>query len=108
MRKTTTILTTTAAVFAFASLIGVSAPFGGAEAQMVNGPEVTWRVSLWGSFEAALDAQIALGIALVADHADGGFMNEVDIGAKLPGDADRLGIAAGVVVEKNRFGISHD
>ncbi len=52
MKKTTILLSATTAAFAFASLIGVSAPISSAKAQMVDGPEVTWRVSLWGKRRA--------------------------------------------------------
>lgn len=52
MKKTTKFLTVTAAASAFAMTLGVSAPMSPAEAQMVDGPEVTWRVSLWGKRRA--------------------------------------------------------
>jgi len=54
-----------------------------------------------------LYAKIALGIALIADHADGWFMDEIDIRTKFPGNTHSLRVSAGVVVEKNCFGISH-
>ena len=52
MRKTTKLLTVTAAAAAFAFMAGDSAPIPSAEAQMVDGPKVTWRVSLWGKRRA--------------------------------------------------------
>ena len=57
--------------------------------------------------DLALDAQIALRIALVADHADGRFVDQADIGAQRARDADRLRVAAGVVVEKHGSGFCH-
>jgi len=52
MRKSTKYLTTTVAASAFALTLGVSVPVSTAEAQMVDGPKVTWRVSLWGKRRA--------------------------------------------------------
>lgn len=52
MGKTTKYLTTSVAAAAFALTLSVSAPVSAAEAQMVDGPEVTWRVSLWGKRRA--------------------------------------------------------
>ena len=52
MRKTTKYLTVSATATAFALTLGVSVPFNTAEAQMVDGPKVTWRVSLWGKRRA--------------------------------------------------------
>lgn len=52
-----------------------------------------------------LHTQIALGIALVADHADGRFMNQIDVRAKLPSDANRLRISTRIIVKKNLFRI---
>jgi hypothetical protein len=34
-------------------------------------------------------------------------MDQIDIRAKLPRDAHCLGISAGIVIEQNRFEISH-
>jgi hypothetical protein len=58
--------------------------------------------------DLALHPEIALGIALVANHPDRGLMNEIDVGAEFSRDADGLRIAAGIIVKKNRSGISHD
>jgi hypothetical protein len=35
-------------------------------------------------------------------------MNEIDVRAKFPRDANRLGVAAGIVIEKDHVRISHD
>ena len=49
--------------------------------------------------DLALHAQIALGITLVADHADGRFVDQVDVRSKLSRDANGLCISAGVAIE---------
>jgi len=52
MRSSTRILAASVAASAIALVLGVSAPVSTAKAQMVEGPEVTWRVSLWGKRRA--------------------------------------------------------
>lgn len=52
MRFSTRILAASFVAPAVALVLGVSAPVSTAQAQMVEGPEVTWRVSLWGKRRA--------------------------------------------------------
>jgi hypothetical protein len=52
-----------------------------------------------------LDANIALAVALIPDHSNGRRVNEVEIGAKLPCNAIRLGVTAGVLIDKDGLGI---
>ena len=63
--------------------------------------------ALMDRLDLPLYPEIALGIALVANHPDRGLMNEIDVGAKFSRDANRLRIAPGIIVKKNRSGISH-
>lgn len=47
------------------------------------------------------DAEVALAVALGADHADRRLVDEVGIGAEYASHPDRLAGAAGVAVDEN-------
>jgi hypothetical protein len=55
-----------------------------------------------------LYTKIALGITLVTDHADGRFMDEISFRTKFSRNTNSLRGAAGVIVKKDYFRISHD
>ena len=59
------------------------------------------RLDLW------LDPHIALAVALVPDHADRGFMDEVHLGAQFAGDPECLAVAARMIVDQNWLGFRH-
>jgi hypothetical protein len=52
-------------------------------------------------------AEIALAVALGADHADRRLVDEIRIGAELAREADGLGRAAGMAVDEDDLGIRH-
>lgn len=52
MRKTTGIVTATVAASAFAFLMSAPVPASAGSHEMVDGPKVKWRVSLWGKRRA--------------------------------------------------------
>ena len=52
-------------------------------------------------------AQIALRIALVANHANRGFVNQLQICTKLPCNAISLRISARVLIDQNGLRILH-
>ena len=62
---------------------------------------------LVNGLDLGLDADIALAVALCADHADRGFMGQFEVGAEDAGDAVGLGTAAGVAVNSDRVVAGH-
>jgi CoA:oxalate CoA-transferase len=53
------------------------------------------------------DAEVALAVALGADHADRRLVNEVGIGAEFPRQSDGLGRATGMAVDEHDLGFRH-
>lgn len=97
MRKTIKILTATTVAFSFASLIGVSTPIRSAEAQMVEGPEVTWRVSLWGKRRAFTES-LEYITKTVKERTGGKFDFKLYYGEQLSKSKENLdAIAVGAV-----------
>ena len=54
-----------------------------------------------------VDANIALRVAFVADHAHRRRVDQIDIGAKFPSDAKGLVVSTGVVVYQHGFRAGH-
>ena len=97
MRRTTKYLTTTVAAGAFALTLGVSAPISPAEAQMVDGPKVTWRVSLWGKRRAFTESLEFIN-KTVKERTGGKFDFKLYYGEQLSKSKENLdSIAVGAV-----------
>ena len=97
MRRTTKYLTTTVAAGAFALSLGVSAPISPAEAQMVEGPKVTWRVSLWGKRRAFTESLEFIN-KTVKERTGGKFDFKLYYGEQLSKSKENLdSIAVGAV-----------
>ena len=97
MRRTTKYLTTTVAASAFALTLGVSAPISPAEAQMVDGPKVTWRVSLWGKRRAFTES-LEFIHKTVKERTGGKFNFKLYYGEQLSKSKENLdSIAVGAV-----------
>ena len=97
MRKTTKLLTVTAAAAAFAFMAGDSAPIPSAEAQMVDGPKVTWRVSLWGKRRAFTES-LAFISKTVSERTGGKFDFKLYYGEQLSKSKENLdAISVGAV-----------
>jgi TRAP-type C4-dicarboxylate transport system substrate-binding protein len=97
MRKTTQFLTTTVAASAFALLMGVSAPISSADAQMVEGPEVTWRVSLWGKRRAFTESLEFIS-KTVKERTGGKFKFQLYYGEQLSKSKENLdSVAVGAI-----------
>ena len=95
--KKTILLSATTAAFAFVSLIGVSAPISSAEAQMVDGPKVTWRVSLWGKRRAFTESLEYIS-KTVKERTGGKFNFKLYYGEQLSKSKENLdSIAVGAV-----------
>ena len=58
-------------------------------------------------FDLGHDAEVALAVALGADHADRRLVDEVRIGAELARDPDGLGRAARMAVDLDGLRICH-
>ena len=97
MRKSTKYLTTTVAASAFALTLGVSVPVSTAEAQMVDGPKVTWRVSLWGKRRAFTES-LEFITKTVKERTGGKFDFKLYYGEQLSKSKENLdSIAVGAV-----------
>ena len=97
MRRTTKYLTTTVAASAFALTLGVSAPISPAEAQMVDGPKLTWRVSLWGKRRAFTES-LEFIHKTVKERTGGKFNFKLYYGEQLSKSKENLdSIAVGAV-----------
>jgi TRAP-type C4-dicarboxylate transport system substrate-binding protein len=97
MRRTTKYLTTTVSAGAFALSLGVSAPISPAEAQMVDGPKVTWRVSLWGKRRAFTES-LEFIHKTVKERTGGKFNFKLYYGEQLSKSKENLdSIAVGAV-----------
>ena len=97
MRKSTKYLTTTVAASAFALTLGVSVPVSTAEAQMVDGPKVTWRVSLWGKRRAFTESLEFIS-KTVKERTGGKFDFKLYYGEQLSKSKENLdSIAVGAV-----------
>jgi TRAP-type C4-dicarboxylate transport system substrate-binding protein len=97
MRRTTKYLTTTVAAGAFALSLGVSTPISPAEAQMVDGPKVTWRVSLWGKRRAFTES-LEFIHKTVKERTGGKFNFKLYYGEQLSKSKENLdSIAVGAV-----------
>ena len=94
MKKTTGILTATVAAVAFTLASGVSAP-NSAGAQMVEGPKVTWRASLWGKRRAFTESWEFLK-SETAKRTGGNFNLKLYYGEQLSKSKENLdGISVG-------------
>ena len=58
-------------------------------------------------FHLGLDADIALGVTLVADNADGRLVDQVDRSAQLARNAECLAVPAWIFVDEDCFRIFH-
>jgi len=97
MRRTTKYLTTTVAAGAFALSLGVAAPTSPAEAQMVDGPKLTWRVSLWGKRRAFTES-LEFIHKTVKERTGGKFNFKLYYGEQLSKSKENLdSIAVGAV-----------
>jgi TRAP-type C4-dicarboxylate transport system substrate-binding protein len=94
MKKTTGILTATVAATAFAFAMGATVP-NTATAQMVDGPEVTWRASLWGKRRAFTESWEFL-TKEVSKRTGGKFKLKLYYGEQLSKSKENLdGISVG-------------
>ncbi|NKB60130.1 MAG: C4-dicarboxylate ABC transporter substrate-binding protein [Alphaproteobacteria bacterium] len=97
MRKTTQFLTLTVAASAVALLMGVSTPISSAKAQMVDGPEVTWRVSLWGKRRAFTESLEFIS-KTVKERTGGKFNFQLYYGEQLSKSKENLdSVAVGAI-----------
>ena len=94
MRKTTGILTATIAAAAFVFASGTTAPTS-AGAQMVEGPKVKWRVSLWGKRRAFTESLEYIS-KTVKERTGGKFDFKLYYGEQLSKSKENLdGISVG-------------
>ncbi len=97
MRNLTKYLTGTVAASAFVLAMGAPAPYNPAEAQMVDGPDLTWRVSLWGKRRAFTESLEYIS-KTVEERTGGKFKFKLYYGEQLSKSKENLdSISVGAV-----------